>query len=1025
MLKDKLNNWLELRNLLIFLAIPIIELIVNQIGCDDRIKSHKLSIVFAICLLLFLVHFLQLPEKSKKKYTSIRKRDWLRYLSITFLTTSILDTILDKGFSDPNDKTIIFRLVIIVILFYINPLSNFFKTTTKILKFKVLRIIDFIWWIGLRLVSPFEFKYYQYFIKEFSKFQGFKINNSSEINLPDLDLDKVFIPLEVGLRDKFEQNHKIWNFLGESGNYPSYRRMAIIASPGSGKSTLVEHLALTYAKNKQRQYHPNAPRLIPILLYLRSINKELAADKLPDLAQLIEKQFKSLKPPVNWFDKNLKNGKFLVMLDGLDEVASDRRRIIISNWINEQIKKYPKNIFIVTSRPFGYQKAPLEKIKTILEIRPLQSQQVEKFIQTWYLETEIYRRGKDKAWIVKQKAKDKAHNLINQITKFEALKVITTKPLLVNMIATVDYYSDGALPIRRVELYSKICDVLLEKVQKVTKDKSQLLLQVLALQLKKLDKSREFQLDDGCNILKEELERSGVTFKPEKFIDEIERHTSLLVAKGNDVYEFAHHSIQEYFAAVAVKELNQENILIENLEVPAWSETIRLYAGLGDASNIIEEIIKNPTDDTLTLACYCLEESLSIRPEVVKKLRNTLEAKNATQENSLISSLLARTQLSPRIREEHLQTIYEIPKVEIDTKLITCQEYQLFIENTQKKGKYHQPDHWKDYIYPRELENQPIAGVRLSDAKEFCIWLTQKHYSQGYKYRLPTINEAENNPIEDNSIGYWCSDGDKYILGGLSDSQRKDLLKQLSQALIDEGYLNIVDYHQFNLDCLFNWDIEQIFQKNFQPDFYSQFNHFFNRKLYRDLQRIIDSDFYEDIHIDLNRQLIYKLNSDLKLITSRNLGKNLDYKVYQELYLYLCRSLSLDFNLLVNQNLYRENFSDLRVFNKSDFYERFLRFPYQKIESEEASNFQILYLPLILVIVICYLLIIIYQLASQKPEILKSMNLTSKECHDIIDKYTEQIIKVFPSYAFLVLLDERLNQRISAWEGIRIIREKV
>jgi len=148
-------------------------------------------------------------------------------------------------------------------------------------------------------------------------------------------------------------------------------------------------------------------------------------------------------------------------------------------------------------------------------------------------------------------------------------------------------------------------------------------------------------------------------------------------------------------------------------------------------------------------------------------------------------------------------------------------------------------------------------------------------------------------------------------------------------------------------------------------------------------------------------------------------------KVYQELYLYLCRSLSLDFNLLVNQNLYRENFRDLRVFNKSDFYERFLRFPYQKIESEEANNFQILYLPLILVIVICYLLIIIYKLASKKPEILKSMNLTEKECHEMIDKYTQQIIKVFPSYAFLVLLDERLNQRISPWEGIRIIREKV
>ncbi len=1026
MIKNKLNNWLESRNILMLFALPIIiELTVNQISCTPLLKSHQFLIYASIFIAILFVAFIQLPEKSKKKYTLIRKRDWLRYLFIIFLFASILDDIIP--FEASKLYYIIVRSVIILISLVFNPLYNFLKIIAKNIKFKFLLITDFIWSVGLRIFSPFEFKYYQYFIKECGKFQSFKINNSSEIPLPDIDLDKVFISLEVGLQDKenfTENNQIIWTFLAKSRNYPTYKRMAILASPGSGKSTLVEHLAISYAKNKQRQYHPDAPRLIPILLYLRRINKELSDEKLPNLGQILQKQFNQLKPPVDWFENKLQNGDFLVMLDGLDEVASDRRRIIISQWINEQINIYPKNVFLVTSRPFGYYKAPVEKIKTILEIRPLQNEQVEKFIQAWYLETEIYHRVKNPSWIIKEKAREKAHNLINNIKKDEALKIITTKPLLVTMIAMVDYSSDGALPIRHVELYSKICDVLLEKVKKVNKDKSQHFLQVLALELKKADKSREFTLEEGCNILKEELERSGVSLKAKNFIEEIERHTSLLVAKGNNTYEFAHNSIQEYFAAAAVKELNQDNTLIENLQFPSWFETIRLYAGLGDASNIVEEILRNPTQDTLTLACDCLEKSLSIKPEVVKRLHNTLEVENATQENSQISTLLARIQLSPRVREEYLKIINEIPKVEIDTKLITCEEYQLFIENKRKEGKYHQPDHWKEYVYPHELANKPITGVRLSDAKEFCRWLTQKHFSQGYKYRLPTINEAENNPIEDTSIGYWCSDGDKYILGGLNNSQKKDLLNQLNQALIDEGHLNLIDYRQLNLDCLFNWDIEQILKENFQPEFYSQFNHFFNRKLYRDLYRIIDSDFYEDIHIDLNRQLITKLNSDLKLISSRNLGKNLDYKVYQDLYLHLCRSLSLDFNLLIDQNLYRDYFSDLRVFNKSDFYERFLRLPYQQIESEEASYFQILYLPLILVIFICCLLIIIYELAYKKPEILSLMNLTHQECQNIIKKYRDTIVDIFPSYAFFVLLEERRNQRISAWEGIRIVREK-
>ncbi len=44
---------------------------------------------------------------------------------------------------------------------------------------------------------------------------------------------------------------------------------------------------------------------------------------------------------------------------------------------------------------------------------------------------------------------------------------------------------------------------------------------------------------------------------------------------------------------------------------------------------------------------------------------------------------------------------------------------------------------------------------------------------------------------------------------------------------------------------------------------------------------------------------------------------------------------------------------------------------------------------------------------------------------EISHKYANKRDEIFPYYAFLVLLDERQSGRIPAWEGIRIVRERV
>ncbi|NES19510.1 MAG: NACHT domain-containing protein [Symploca sp. SIO3E6] len=135
------------------------------------------------------------------------------------------------------------------------------------------------------------------------------------------------------------------DFLAAINQYPAFRRMAVLGAPGSGKTTLLRHLTLTYATNQEGKRHPQAPKLIPVLLYLRDV-RQVIAEKQPPLAELITEQVKQqrqiepLNPPPNWFAQKLSQQKCLVMLDGLDEVADETQRQQVSRWVDQQMKAY-------------------------------------------------------------------------------------------------------------------------------------------------------------------------------------------------------------------------------------------------------------------------------------------------------------------------------------------------------------------------------------------------------------------------------------------------------------------------------------------------------------------------------------------------------------------------------------------------------------------------------------------------------------------------------------------------------------
>ncbi len=548
--------------------------------------------------------------------------------------------------------TVILMLFIHAIKFFI-PVSNQLAPKFRAKRQEIADIFsDLIWNKFEDLTSPFQREYYQgltYICRDYQT-QGL----SGELNPT---LQKVFVPLKLAATDAANTSHKmiqppkdegnnsneiqIWNFLAAINKYPAFRRMAVLGAPGSGKTTLLRYLTQTYATKQQRKVHRKAPKLIPILLYLRDVRQEIVNNHQLTLAELInqhveqqQQKYHLLNPPPNWFAEKLLQNQCLVMLDGLDEVADETQRQQVSSWVDKQMQAYPDTAFILTSRPFGYKTARLQQEVTVLEVQPFNLKQMQQFISSWYLEIEVMSRAGLDDRGVRAEAKQQADDLIKRIKNSKPLADMAVNPLLLTMIATV-HRRGSALPGKRVELYKEICQLLLEKRQRakniadaLTATQKQSVLQVLAFELMQ-QKTRDFRLSDGIDWIKDKLVEVTVSgANPEGFIQQVRDVSALLVEKEVGVYEFAHLSFQEYLAAVQIKESNQENLLIGNIHQSWWAETIRLYAAQSNASNLISTVLamSSASIEELALAYDCLEEGLSVNPDVRQQLEQRLNA---------------------------------------------------------------------------------------------------------------------------------------------------------------------------------------------------------------------------------------------------------------------------------------------------------------------------------------------------------------------------------------------------------------
>jgi hypothetical protein len=627
-------------------------------------------------------------------------------------------------------------------------------------------------------------------------------------NLPPLALSDVFVPLRLdtdrsNVYGQAKIDTTIWHFLPQRGSEKIsslQHRLAIVANPGYGKTTLTRYLALSYSCPTYEE--KGAAKLLPVLLRFRDIHGLVQSETQPKLDTLIVQVIKGLPTCSElavtepWMKQQLKDGECLVMLDGLDEVPEERREVV-SRWAKRQMQEYD-SFFILTSRPHGYDASLFQGAKVQqLGILDFTNDQKRDFLEKWYRvvlwrqKWEVLLRENQQELAPQHLSKEQANaqseteaqqaatDLYRQIVSNLAINnQLAVNPLLLTIIAATHHAFD-ALPERRVNLYRKMFGLLLEdrpnrrdtRLKLKEAGQNQAVLQALALNLTNQGET-QFTHKQGISWIQKRLAEqcSDNDCTPQQFLKDIEEVAGLLTGGDSDLYQFAHKTFQEYLAAVEIQSQGLQSLLRDRLQssdwklVDNWREIFSFYAALEGADWLIQAVVKMPEGEERQQSLLLLhqivkeEKSRVKQPELRQRLDQLLTTMKftakAASEMTLEQSFQA-TAAKITLEKRFEQMIRLDNQTEITASPITWREYQQFLE-AQNIGQFHstaQPQ----VILPEQID-LPVTGISKEDRNWFCAWLPTQTSLQVddllFVYNLPDPSHYQITGITENGQFY-------------------------------------------------------------------------------------------------------------------------------------------------------------------------------------------------------------------------------------------------------------------------------